>query len=412
MIRIKDTSLHRCSKCPMAGSPTTSLVQRFTRHPVWLAGFRPLFIATLLAGAWLPLVWIAIFLGAVPPAPTFAVSPQQWHAHEMFFGFGAAVVGGFLLTASKNWLSIRGHHGTTLIFLCAAWLLDRIALGWGALWPPALFWIASSLYVGGLVFLVAGDLIRHHAKDSFPDNIYFVFALPWLLPAKFLLLTTGLSTGTQMSIAIFRLILLLIMERTLTQFMAGIFKVTILRKPWLDHSTKLLALALIAAPWLPSGWVALLEWLLALLLFGRLLFWHLRKAMTRIDIGIMHLTYLMLVLQLMADAASQMFAVVWIGTVSVHLFTVGTLGIVVPAMMIRISKGHTGRPVAFDMQDKAALWLMIVAATSRVLAPQLWPAAYPIWLWLTALLWLLVFSRLAWRFVPYLLSPRVDGREH
>jgi uncharacterized protein involved in response to NO len=81
-------------------------------------------------------------------------------------------------------------------------------------------------------------------------------------------------------------------------------------------------------------------------------------------------------------------------------------------MMIRISKGHTGRPVAFDMQDKAALWLMIVAATSRVLAPQLWPAAYPIWLWLTALLWLLVFSRLAWRFVPYLLSPRVDGREH
>jgi uncharacterized protein involved in response to NO len=396
----------------MVMSESPSKKSNPAQHPVWLVGFRPLFIATLLAGALLPLAWVALFLGAVPPAPTFAVSPQQWHAHEMFFGFGAAVVGGFLLTASKNWLAIRGHHGSTLIFLTAAWLLDRIALGGGAGWPQALFWLASSLYVGALVWLVLADLIRYRAKDSFPDNIYLVLALPWLLPAKFLLLTTGLSEGTQMSVAIFRLVLLIVMERTLTQFMAGIFKVTILRKPWLDHAIKLLALSLVAAPWLPTDLVTHLEWVLALLLLGRLLFWHLRQAMTRIDIGIMHLAYLMLVLQLIIDSASQMWALAWTGTVSVHLFTVGALGLVVPAMVIRISRGHTGRPVAFDSQDKAALWLMILAATSRVLAPQLWPAAYPIWLWLTALLWLLVFSRLAWRFVPYLLTPRIDGREH
>jgi uncharacterized protein involved in response to NO len=29
----------------------------------------------------------------------------------MFFGFGWAVLGGFLLTASKNWVKIRGYHG-------------------------------------------------------------------------------------------------------------------------------------------------------------------------------------------------------------------------------------------------------------------------------------------------------------
>jgi uncharacterized protein involved in response to NO len=330
----------------------------------------------------------------------------------MFFGFGAAVVGGFLLTASKNWLSIRGHHGKTLVFLIAAWLLDRVATSLGAGWPQAWFWIASSLYVVTFVILVAGDLIRYRAKDSYPDNIYFVLALPWLLPAKYLLLTSGLNEGTQMCIAIFRLVLLIVLERTLTQFMSGIFKVTVLRLPWLDHVIKLLALSLVAAPWLPASLVASLEFMLALLLLGRLPFWHLRLAVTRIDIGIMHLAYVMLLLQLIVSSASQVWTLTWIGTASVHVFTVGALGLVVPAMVIRISKGHTGRPVAFDVQYKAALWLMIIAAASRILGPQIWPAAYPAWLWLTAMLWLLVFSHLAWRFVPLLLAPRTDGREH
>jgi hypothetical protein len=33
----------------------------------------------------------------------------------MFFGFGWAVLGGFLLTSTKNWVGVRGYHGTPLI---------------------------------------------------------------------------------------------------------------------------------------------------------------------------------------------------------------------------------------------------------------------------------------------------------
>jgi uncharacterized protein involved in response to NO len=103
---------------------------------------------------------------------------------------------------------------------------------------------------------------------------------------------------------------------------------------------------------------------------------------------------------------------VWVGSVSIHLFTFGAMGIIVPAMIVRISKGHTGRKVAFDAADKAVLWLMIAALALRVLAPQLFPAAYLAWIGLAAAGWFAAFALLAWRVIPFLLAPRIDGREH
>ena len=56
-------------------------------------------------------------------------------AVDLFYGFGWAVLGGFLLTASKNWVGIRGYHGGVLMALVAAWLLERIAMSFGAFAP-------------------------------------------------------------------------------------------------------------------------------------------------------------------------------------------------------------------------------------------------------------------------------------
>ena len=96
----------------------------FAERPLWLVGFRPFFALACLAGLSLPLLWAMMFTGALP-APAGDISPVQWHAHEMFFGFGWAVLGGFLLTSTKNWVGSRGYHGWPLIFLVGAWLLDR-----------------------------------------------------------------------------------------------------------------------------------------------------------------------------------------------------------------------------------------------------------------------------------------------
>src|SRR6185369_11687480 len=98
-----------------------------------------------------------------------------------------------------------------------------------------------------------------------------------------------------------------------------------------------------------SGFLALL---LALLLAARLAFWQPQLAMRRLDVGIMYLGYLAIVAQLAIDFFSRVARVEWVGTVSIHLFTFGVMGLIIPAMIIRISKGHTGRKVAFETADK------------------------------------------------------------
>ena len=382
-------------------------------HPLWLAGFRPFFALACLSGLSLPVLWALMFAGVIE-APLAAFTAIQWHAHEMFFGFGWAMFGGFLLTSTKNWVKVRGYHGGALAFLAAAWCFDRIGMGFGADWPRPLFLLSNLLFLASIVAMLLWTLLRHRASDGYRrDNLYFLVLLPLFLPAKLLLLD-GLrgEAGYLMAIGLFRLAFLIMLERTVTEFMRGVFKAQILRHPLLDNAIKLLALALVFAGFLPPALSAGLAALLALLLLGRFAFWQPRLAFSRLDVGVMHLGYLAIAAQLLVVAFELAARSVWVGSVSIHLFTFGAMGIIVPAMIVRISKGHTGRKVAFEAADKAVLWLMIAALALRVLAPQLFPAAYLAWIGLAAAGWFAAFALLAWRVIPFLLAPRIDGREH
>lgn len=383
------------------------------RAPLWLAGFRPFFSLACLAGALLPLLWALIFTGILP-APGGTLPPSQWHAHEMFYGFGWAVLGGFLLTSTKNWVQVRGYHGAALMVLAAAWIIERLVLWHEANLPPVLFRIGANLFVIAMVALLLNTLLRHRDTDSYrTDNLFFIVALPLFIVAKNLLL--GIDTfaaGTAMTLALFRIAFLVMLERTLTQFMKGVFQATILRLLGLDYAIKLLALALVFAPWLPALYAGAIELTLASLLLGRFLFWKPLLALRRIDIGIMHLGYLGIVAQLLLDGVSRFVPMVWIGTLPVHVFTFGVMGLIIPAMIVRISNGHTGRKVVFDTRDKAVLWIMIGALLLRVVVPQFLPNAYMGLIHAAATCWLAGFGLLALRYIPYLLAPRVDGKEH
>ncbi len=381
-------------------------------HPLWLVGFRPFFALACVAGALLPAAWILIFQGVLPP-PSPATAPVQWHAHEMFYGFGWAVLGGFLLTATKNWVGIRGYHGGVLMALVAAWLLERIAMSFGAGWPPLLLGFASHAFIAAIVALLLATLLRHRATDSYRrDNLFFLLVLPLFWLAKTLLLSPEhFNTGWAMTLALFRVAFLVMFERTLTQFMRAAFSVDILRKPALDNTIKILAALLVFGALFPAPLARGLELVLAALLLGRLAFWHPLKALTRIDIGIMVLGYLAIAAQLLIDALPPP-GTGWVGTVSVHVFTFGAMGLVIPAMIIRIANGHTGRKVIFGGFEKMVLWIMIVALFLRLGGPQFMPDAYLRWLDLAAACWFVAFGLLAWRIVPLVFRPRIDGREH
>jgi len=383
-----------------------------SQHSLWQAGFRPFFALACLSGLSLPVLWAAIYSGAIT-LPAMPFKPVQWHAHEMFFGFGWAVFVGFLLTATKNWVNVRGYHGKALMFLAAAWLFERGGMWFGGAWPTLLFHISNNLFLVSIIAMLLWTLIRYHNSDSFNDNYFFLLVLPAFLVAKHLMLSAEyMQTGWSMAIGLFRMAFLLMLERTLTQFMHGAFQVNILRNPALDKSVKLLGLILVFESLMPaqlSGWLALI---LALLLTGRFAFWKPHLALRRLDIGIMHLGYFAIVIQLLIQFGDQIYHLHWMGTISVHMFTFGVMGLIIPAMLIRISKGHTGRKVIFDNLDKFVLRIMMLGLLVRVVLPQLYPAGYMQWVYLSAACWLTCFSVLGWRYIPFLLGPRADGRAH
>lgn len=380
-----------------------------TRHPLWSVGFRPLFILAGVAGLALPLWWVLVFTGAVPPAPSFAIAPLHWHAHEMFYGYGWAALGGFLLTATRNWVGVRGWQGGALLFLAAAWLFDRLAMSFGAGWPPALFWLASGMFQIAIVAMLMHTLLQQKVRGGASDNYFFWIALPLFLPAKFLIVQGDYYLlGWSMSLALFRIAFLLMLERTQVQFMRHAFGLDILRDARLDLPIKWLAVALVGAELLPAPLAGLLEFVLAALLLWRLAFWHPRRALSRLDVGIMYLGYLLIVAQLAVSGIGRFAELPWVGTVSVHLFTVGAMGLILPAMIVRIAQGHTGRTVAFARADKAVLWIMIAGFGARVVAPQFYPAGYLMFLHLAATCWLVAFAILLWRYVPFLVAPRMN----
>ena len=385
---------------------------KLSSYPFWLLGFRPFFSLAILAGAVLPMLWALVYAGLIPaPATTF--SSVQWHAHEMFFGFGWAVLGGFLLTASRSWVKVRGYHGQALMWLVAAWLFERAGMWCEGNWPALLFRISNNLFLVVIVVMVMRTLQQNRERDFYRDNYFFLLILPMFLLAKNLLLNAEyFQQGALMSVGLFRLAFLVMLERTLSQFMKFSFQVEILEHPALNKAIKFSCLLLVFGGFMPNALTAGIALLAALLLGLRLVFWYPHKALRRLDIGIMYLGYLAITVQLLIEFLRLTLYPQWSVSLSMHVFTFGAMGLIIPAMLIRITRGHTGRPVVFDTRDKRVLWGMMAAFVFRLIAPLFDPADYTRWILLAALCWLASFTLLAWRYLPFLFQARVDGKEY
>ena len=106
---------------------TMTAIPRYRSHvgPVILsAGFRPFFLgASIWAAVAIPL-WLGAYAEGLA-LPTRLV-PLVWHAHEMVFGYAAATVAGFLLTAIPNWTGRMPLQGGPLATLVLLWVIGRI----------------------------------------------------------------------------------------------------------------------------------------------------------------------------------------------------------------------------------------------------------------------------------------------
>ena len=104
---------------------------RPSAYPAVLSyGFRPFFLlGSLQAGAAI-LFWLPLFYGRLETSSVF--SPVDWHVHELLFGYLAAVVTGFLLTAIPNWTGRLPVQGLPLLALALLWSAGRFVVFFSA----------------------------------------------------------------------------------------------------------------------------------------------------------------------------------------------------------------------------------------------------------------------------------------
>src|ERR1051326_4279412 len=98
-------------------------------------GFRPFFLFGAIYAGIAVVVWLPVFCGEFSLPTSFP--SRDWHVHEMLYGYVAAVVTGFLLTAIPNWTGRLPLQGAPLLTLLLTWIAGRIAvmlsgaIGWG-----------------------------------------------------------------------------------------------------------------------------------------------------------------------------------------------------------------------------------------------------------------------------------------
>ncbi|MEX0304678.1 MAG: NnrS family protein [Leisingera sp.] len=131
----------------------------------WEAPYRPLFLSAFVC-ALLTVAWWPLGVQAGLPAPDFTPA-VLWHVHELFFGFAAAAIGGYLLTALPGWTARPPLRGPGLKALALVWLLARIATAKFDALPLAVPLFLNAAYFAGLTGFLCHQLTAAGAYRKF-----------------------------------------------------------------------------------------------------------------------------------------------------------------------------------------------------------------------------------------------------
>jgi uncharacterized protein involved in response to NO len=372
---------------------------------VWNLGFRPLFLSGIFAALILMLIWLGQLLGGVNLLGH--KSPLIWHAHEMVFGFGGAVIAGFLLTASANWAGTKGVSGKPLILLILFWTGARIFV-----LTPLPMLVTLCFELGFWLYL--GWLLRPSLKGR--NRIFWVL-LGFILIADGLtcLELAGFTAGTaqsglKLAVTIVISMIVLISGRVLPFFAEkAIPGLSLTRKGRLDQLALFVTLAFgLAQLFLPlSAWTASLAFLAGLIHLYRWWGWQPWQSIKLPILWVLYLGYVWLILGFILHgfvALNQLPA-----SIATHAWTVGAIGTFIYGMISRVGLGHTGRSIQASKAIVIGYLLISLAAIFRLLPA--WLPAYSHYLWATAgMLWVFAFAALLWVYLPILTQPRIDGK--
>lgn len=371
-------------------------------------GFRPLFMA---AGLWAAIagpLWVAVWTGLISYNGVFA--PAAWHVHEMMFGFVAAAVGGFILTAVPNWTGRLPVRGWPLAALAALWLAGRLAIWFGAdIGAPAAALIDLS-YLAALVLCVANEILAGRNWKNAP--VLAAIALLVVANALFHLEAAEIAATGEIAVrlvlSVMALLVALIGGRVVPSFTRNWFARNDgpeIAAPMTAFDRVTLAVSVIAL----GIWVVIGETTLTgagLLVAGalhlvRLARWRGWRTTGEGLVTVLHLGYLWLGIGLVLLGASMLGDTI-APTAALHVLTVGAMGTMILAVMTRAILGHTGRPLTAG-PGTLVVYALVTAALALRVANEFAPSTDLIWL--SAVAWSAAFGLFVWIYAPMTVGP-------
>ncbi len=379
---------------------------------LWRLGFRPFFLGAGALAVLVMALWMAIFPLGWNIAPTGYIAPV-WHAHEMIFGYGVAVIAGFLLTAVKNWTNVQTVHGPALMGLFLLWVVARLAPFTGL---PEIAFLFDTLFMLFLSAAVLHPVVKARSWNQLGivaivlllacSNILFYLGLLQVIPGGG---RHGLYAGLYLVIA-----LILVVGRRVIPFFIERgcdTPVQLVYREWLDVaivvSFVLFALFDLFTPF--ATYSALLAGVLAILNLIRLRDWHTPGLWRKPLLWVLYVAYLWITFGFLLKAIGTLLGLS--AALGLHAFTVGGIGMMTLGMMARVALGHTGRNVFEPPRIVGWMFLLLgAAAVTRVLMPLFHFGHYTSWVILSQLLWITAFGLFLFVYAPILVKPRIDGR--
>lgn len=376
-------------------------------------GFRPFFLSAGVYAIIAMVLWIGALSGLWSVGG--AEGPIGWHAHEMLFGYAAAALGGFILTAVPNWTGRLPVSGKPLAALAGLWLAGRLV----SLAPAVLGDIASAavdaVFLPGLAFVVAREVVAGHNWQNL--RVAVGIATLATLNVAFhasVLLGADSDWALRATVALYVMLVCLIGGRIIPSFTRNYLArqgASRLPAPMdrLDQAALAAALAAgLAWTGFPEAWPTALACLAAAALNAlRLGRWSGPATWREPLLWVLHVAYGFVPIGYVAVALSAL------GVISapsaLHLLTVGVIAMTTLAVMTRATRGHTGRPLTASGLTTTAYVCLLAVALVRPFA-ELVPEVYHPLLELSAIGWIVAYGLFVAEHAPMLAGPSAGAR--
>ena len=374
-------------------------------------GFRPFFLGAALWACIAMVLWIGLLSGFC----NFAIGygAIAWHAHEFLFGYIAAVMTGFLLTAIPNWTGRFPLQGMPLFALFLLWLAGRVAMlttDWIGSGAAA---IIDCAYLITLTAVISREIVAGSNWRNL--RVAVLVALTAIANIVFqaeVLVYAGPNYGLRLAVAAIVALIMVVGGRVTPSFTSN----------WLTRqgsqirpaplgrfdigSIAIGGIALIA-------WVAAPDWygtavlllVMAIAQAARLSRWTGARTWREPILFVLHLGYAFVPLGAFMLSISILWPRIVPASGALHAWTTGAMGLMTLAIMTRATLGHTGRDVFSTPTTVAIYGAMLVAALARIAAPLL-PAFYYQTLLTAGVAWFSAFALFVLTYGPMLTRAR------